>query len=217
MNFRSDLEIPAPGSDGESKATPIAQVSQPTLSLTLRGPNINGVADVEVPLSNPDWTIFRAVQELMQQTSMSKQDKMRKIWEPTYTIIYKKLNRDVDDFGTEEDKTTPVVSVLSPGQSSSSTLSPNSPIAQNCRNQCSIEDVLQLLSQMNAINDNPASLNISMPSENPNCELNPDLFLSKKLTNKLQQQIQDPLVLSSNSLPSWCENLNQSCPFLVNS
>lgn len=185
--IRSDLEIPPPGAESESKSAPIAQVMQPTLSLTLRGPNINGVADIEVPLLNPDWTIFRAVQELMQQTTLTKQDKMRKIWEPTFTIIYKKLNRD-DDFGTEEDKTTPVVSVLSPGQSSSSTLSPNSPIAP-CRNQCSIEDILQLLSQMNAINDNnnPMSLNASMPSENQIGEFNADLFLSKKLTNKLQQ------------------------------
>lgn len=38
--------------------------------------------------------------------------------------------------------------------------------------------------------------------------------MSKKITNKLQQQIQDPLVLSSDSLPAWCEDLNQSCPFL---
>lgn len=212
VNQTSDLEIPPPGSESDSKSSPIAQMAQPALILSIRGPNINGVPDIEIPLMNPDWTIFRAVQELIQQTSMAKQDKMRKIWEPTYTIIYKKSNRD-DEFGTEEDKTTPVVSIMSPGQSSSSTLSPNSPIAPS-RNQCSIDDVLQLLSHMNAINDDPASFNISIPSENPLCELNSDLFMSKKLTNKLQQQIQDPLVLSSNSLPSWCENLNQSCPFL---
>ncbi|XP_055309566.1 E3 ubiquitin-protein ligase Ufd4 isoform X3 [Sitodiplosis mosellana] len=212
VNQTSDLEIPPPGSESDSKSLVVAQMVQPSLILSIRGPNINGVADVEVPLSNPDWTIFRAVQELIQQTSMVKQDKMRKIWEPTYTIIYKKANRD-DEFGMEEDKTTPVVSIISPGQSSSSTLSPNSPIAST-RNQCSIDDVLQLLTQMNAINDDPTSFNTSIPSENPLCELNSDLFLSKKITNKLLQQIQDPLVLSSHSLPSWCENLNQSCPFL---
>lgn len=212
VNQTSDLEIPAPGSESDSKSSPIAQMAQPMLNLSLRGPNINGVADVEIPLNNPEWTVFRAVQELVQQTTMSKADKMRKLWEQTYTIIYKKSNRD-DEFGAEEDKTTPVVSIMSPGQSSSSTLSPNSPIAPS-RSKCSIDDVLQLLTQMNAINDDPTSFNTSIPSDNPTCELNPDLFLSKKLTNKLQQQIQDPLVLSSHSLPPWCENLNQSCPFL---
>lgn len=213
MNQTSDLEISPPGSDTDSKATQIMQMQQPTLSLSIRGPNINGIADVEVPLSNPDWTIFRAVQELIQLSSISKQDKLRKIWESTYTIIYKKANRD-DEFGMDEDKTTPLASILSPSQSSSSTLSPNSPIAPSTRSQCSIDDVLQLLSQLNAINDNTLALNTSIPSENAIIELNSDLFMSKKLTNKLQQQIQDPLVLSSNSLPSWCEHLNQSCPFL---
>lgn len=208
VNQTSDLEISPPGSDSEGKAAQIMQTQQPTLSLSIRGPNI----DVEVPLSNPDWTIFRAVQELIQQSTMSKQDKLRKIWESTYTIIYKKANRD-DEFGMEEARTTPLASILSPSQSSSSTLSPNSPIAP-ARSQCSIDDVLQLLSQLNAINHNTLALNTSIPSECSTIELNSDLFMSKKLTNKLQQQIQDPLVLSSNSLPSWCEHLNQSCPFL---
>lgn len=207
VNQTSDLEISAPGSANECKSSPTLQMSQPNLSLSIRGPNINGVADVEIPLSNSEWTVFRAVQELVQQTTMTKHDKMRRIWEPTYTIIYKKTNRD-DEFGLEEDKTTPVLS-----QSvTSSTLSPNSPIA--LIRTCSIDDVLLLLSQMNAINDDSISLNTSIPSENSTSKLNSDLFMSKKLTNKLQQQIQDPLVLSSNSLPEWCEHLNQSCPFL---
>lgn len=212
VNQTSDLEIAPPGSESDSKSGPSQLVVQPTLSLYLRGPNISGVPEVEVPLTNPDWTIFRAVQELVQQSSLSKQDKLRKIWEPTFTIVYKKANRD-DDNGTEEDKTTPVVSVLSPGQSSSSTLSPSSPTAP-ARQQCSIDDVLQLLSELNAINDSSLASKSALPSENQARALIADLFMSKKITNKLQQQIQDPLVLSSNSLPEWCENLNQSCPFL---
>lgn len=34
------------------------------------------------------------------------------------------------------------------------------------------------------------------------------------MTNKLVQQIQDPLVLSSGALPSWCEHMNLSYSFL---
>lgn len=41
-----------------------------------------------------------------------------------------------------------------------------------------------------------------------------EIFNSKKMTNKLVQQIQDPLVLSSSALPSWCEHLNLSYSFL---
>ena len=39
-------------------------------------------------------------------------------------------------------------------------------------------------------------------------------FCSKKITNKIVQQIQDPLVLASNALPDWCEKLTKNCPML---
>lgn len=74
-----------------------------------------------------------------------------------------------------------------------------------------MDDVLQLLSQLNSINTNDSTEEVQ---ENEVPTSTPEIFMSKKITNKLLQQIQDPLVLSSNSLPDWCENLNQSCPFL---
>ncbi|XP_055588609.1 E3 ubiquitin-protein ligase Ufd4 isoform X2 [Uranotaenia lowii] len=232
VNQTSDLDIPAPGSSsgnalqpGQSDHVPLPQ---PSLALVLRGPNINGVNDIEIPLSNPDWTIFRAVQELILQTNLSKQDKFRKIWQPTYTIVYREATggaqfcRNENDFSSgEEGRTTPVVSMFSQ-RSGGSTLSPSSPIpgtpSNNATNHCSVEDVLQLLGQLNSINQTLAS----SPSNNdknliPDVAsnyLNPDIFMSKKITNKLQQQIQDPLVLASGSLPKWCEDFNQSCPFL---
>lgn len=82
-----------------------------------------------------------------------------------------------------------------------------------------MDDVLQLLSQLNQINKcneerPPHAAELSRTSVSEQLLDPDDLFMSKKLTNKLLQQIQDPLVLSSNSLPAWCEHLNQSCPFL---
>ncbi|XP_049282299.1 E3 ubiquitin-protein ligase Ufd4 isoform X2 [Anopheles funestus] len=272
VNQTSDLDIPAPGSSSgrvaadaidptepsssgkcnvleQGSHATMSSLPQPTLSLILRGPNINGVNDVEVDLTHTDWTIFRAVQELMLQTSMPKQDKFRKIWQPTYTIIYREatpgsssslLAGGKEDFSSgEEGRATPIISLYSQ-RSHGSTLSPSSPIPgtpsitggagpssggalsapASCGNQqyCSVEDVLQLLSQLNSINQSLASA----PSNNdknlmPDVEshyLNPEVFMSKKITNKLQQQIQDPLVLSSGSLPKWCEEYNQTCPFL---
>lgn len=219
VNQTSDLEIPPPGTSSEANSSTFAAAIQPSLSLILKGPNINGVADVEVSLMNPDWTIFRAVQEVVQLTTINKQDKLRKIWEPTYTIIYREATND--DIGTGEDgKTTPIVSMLSAGRSTASTLSPSSPLPMSSTiQQCTVDDVLELLSQLNAINTKlPDRLSTTITAENASAleDDTPtnDLFLSKKITNKLQQQIQDPLVLSSNSLPPWCEDLNQSCPFL---
>lgn len=58
----------------------------PRLSLSLKGPGFPGVPDVEIPLSDPHASIFQAVQELMQLTELgSRQEKLRRIWEPTYT------------------------------------------------------------------------------------------------------------------------------------
>lgn len=58
---------------------------QPKIQLILKGPNMPGINDVEIELNEPSWTIFRAVQELMQLTEFpSRQEKLRRLWEPTY-------------------------------------------------------------------------------------------------------------------------------------
>lgn len=219
VNQTSDIEIPTPGSESTWQKSDTAPVPQPSLHLVLRGPNMTGINDVEIPLTNRDWTIFRAVQELIQMTNLSKQDKMKKIWEPTFTIIYREANNK-DESNVDDGRTTPVISL--PTRSGASTLSPSSPLPlpttptnNSNKMQCSVDDVLQLLAQINSIDN---SLNVKKNlTDSLDAEIrNPsyDLYMSKKITNKLLQQIQDPLVLSSNSLPTWCEDFNQSCPFL---
>ena len=41
-----------------------------------------------------------------------------------------------------------------------------------------------------------------------------DEFYSKKLVNKLVQQIHDPVVLASGALPEWCHLLPSAHPIL---
>ncbi|KAI5638854.1 HECT-domain (ubiquitin-transferase) domain-containing protein [Phthorimaea operculella] len=41
-----------------------------------------------------------------------------------------------------------------------------------------------------------------------------DSLLSTKLTNKLHQQLQEPLALAAEAIPHWCQQLNDWCPFL---
>ncbi|XP_036321102.1 E3 ubiquitin-protein ligase Ufd4 isoform X1 [Rhagoletis pomonella] len=226
VNQTSDLDIPAPGTSAEAlRQHEHVPLPQPVLSLILRGPSIGGVPDVEIELGNSDWTIFRAVQELLQVSQLSKTDKFRKAWEPTYTIVYREvtpqecLSTGVSGTVVECDDgpNTPVVS----SKSGASTLSPNSPIRGEFTTSenvtCSVDDVLQLLSQLNALNQKEtATENTTAGAEATvlGGNLPSELFMSKKITNKLQQQIQDPLVLASNGLPNWCEDLNQACPFL---
>ncbi|XP_075151574.1 ubiquitin fusion-degradation 4-like isoform X2 [Haematobia irritans] len=220
VNQTSELDIPAPGTCTDPmRSYDQEPLQQPILALSLRGPSIGGIPDVEIDLENNDWTIFRAVQELLQASQMNKSDKFRKAWEPTYTIVYREVPQPTqpdDAIDGDEGPNTPVVS----SKSGASTLSPNSPIrgefitSENVN--CTVDDVLQLLSQLNTLNQS-TNESINDPLEtntHNNGHLPNEIFMSKKITNKLQQQIQDPLVLSSNSLPIWCEDLNQSCPFL---
>uniref|UniRef100_W8ARD3 E3 ubiquitin-protein ligase n=1 Tax=Ceratitis capitata TaxID=7213 RepID=W8ARD3_CERCA len=230
VNQTSDLDIPAPGTSAEAlRQHEHVPLPQPVLSLVLRGPSIGGVPDVEIELCNSEWTIFRAVQELLQVSQLSKTDKFRKAWEPTYTIVYREVTPQESVIGgiggtvveCDDGPNTPVVS----SKSGASTLSPNSPIRGEYTTSenvtCSVDDVLQLLSQLNALNqkenvtEGAVATAITAEPTTPSVgNLPHELFMSKKITNKLQQQIQDPLVLASNALPNWCEDLNQACPFL---
>ncbi|CAH0382752.1 unnamed protein product [Bemisia tabaci] len=216
VNQTTDLEIPPPSTDTEpgeqsansssnSSSATIVEHTQPRLRLTLRGPNIPGVQDVEIELVDPQWTIFHAVQELIQIADLgSRQEKMKRIWEPTYTIIYKEAKEDEDLlqenvgslFGRQSGSTTHRGSIVSQQQS-------QSPLS------CTVEHVLQLLRHLFMISRQPEEQDAELDAQ-----VQLEEFLSKKMTNKLLQQIQDPLVLSSGALPAWCEELNTSCPFL---
>ena len=47
--------------------------------------------DVELPLDTPSATIFRFVQMLISQNKCPKTDKLKRIWEPTYTCVARTL------------------------------------------------------------------------------------------------------------------------------
>ena len=82
---------------GSSEAAPEVRTSPergevPRLQLCLRGPNMPGVTDVEIPLDNSDSSIFKAVQQCVQSSNIgNKGDKIRRIWEPTFVIVYKEV------------------------------------------------------------------------------------------------------------------------------
>jgi E3 ubiquitin-protein ligase HECTD1 len=65
-----------------------------------------------------------------------------------------------------------------------------------------MDEVLQLLRQ----------LYIATTKNNNNMPI--EAFSSKRITNKLVQQIQDSLVLAASGLPDWCHELTSSCPMV---
>ncbi|KAB1223893.1 E3 ubiquitin-protein ligase UPL4 [Morella rubra] len=56
--------------------------------------------------------------------------------------------------------------------------------------------------------DNLDSLKVGVPP------LSQNEFVSSKLTEKLEQQMRDSLSVSIGGMPSWCQQLIASCPFL---
>ncbi|KAK0175018.1 hypothetical protein PV327_008803 [Microctonus hyperodae] len=201
INQTTDLEVPPPGSDFQSNVR-VGAPSMPRLALSLKGPGLLEAPDVELPLTDPHSSIFQAVQDLMQMAELgSKQEKLRRIWEPTYTIIYKEA-RDEDSSG----RATPIVTLCS-----------NKPTQST--NVCTVEDVLQLLRHIYVLSttrdDRKGTTIIDDDMSESACWVHPEDFTSKKITNKIIQQIQDPLALAANALPTWCEELARSCPFLL--
>ena len=96
---------------------------------------------------------------------------------------------------------------------------------------CSMDEVLQLLRQLYIISTQTPKENTELQNEITHSEQSEvelkmehdralgmhsitDLFTSQKITNKLVQQIQDPLVLSASAMPDWCQELTFSCPML---
>lgn len=93
-------------------------------------------------------------------------------------------------------------------QTSSSNLTSNDP-----KDVCTIEDILELLRQLyylsnTYIQNNPHRFHVD---ENFSFD---NYFYSKKLNNKLLQQIQDSIIIASSSLPTWTEWLTHSYKFL---
>jgi E3 ubiquitin-protein ligase HECTD1 len=203
-------------------------VPQPKLHLVLRGPCLPNIPDVEIELTDSDWTVFKAVQKLIQASAMgTRQEKLRRIWEPTYTLVYKELK---DEAGAVVGPATGAMGDAS-GQRrlmDDELFLPDFDVntqTSNTVGSCSVGDVLLLLRQLYVLSSRPPA-----PGEQSDVEQqqlqhqshhSPTIFIpleefsSKKVTNKLTQQLSDPLVVSSGALPAWCEQLLTVCPILV--
>uniref|UniRef100_A0A3Q4BWY9 E3 ubiquitin-protein ligase n=1 Tax=Mola mola TaxID=94237 RepID=A0A3Q4BWY9_MOLML len=239
----TDLEIPPPGTPRSEVQEEVECAPSPHLSLTLKVAGLGTTREVELPLSNYKSTIFFYVQKLLQLSCNGavKTDKLRRIWEPTYTIMYREL-KDAE----KEKESGKMVSRASfccsvhQGPSrppscvvcfkpqllqrpSSLTANQSSEILGLARevaqakagcsqNACGVEDVLQLLRILYIIGGDSAS---NAHFDELQFNASPEEFTSKKITTKILQQIEEPLALASGALPDWCEQLTSKCPFLI--
>ncbi|XP_010631867.1 E3 ubiquitin-protein ligase HECTD1 isoform X4 [Fukomys damarensis] len=89
----TDLEIPPPGTPHSELLEEVECTPSPRLALTLKVTGLGTTHEVELPLTNFRSTIFYYVQKLLQLSCNGnvKSDKLRRIWEPTYTIMYREM------------------------------------------------------------------------------------------------------------------------------
>ncbi|XP_037550876.1 E3 ubiquitin-protein ligase HECTD1 isoform X3 [Nematolebias whitei] len=230
----TDLEIPAPGL-GAPRSEVREEVEcapSPHLALTLKVAGLGTTREVELPLSNFKLTIFYYVQRLLQLSCSGsvKTDKLRRIWEPTYTIMYRELKdseKEKDGGKTEFVEHSGWVGGRSGGLSPSSANQSNEilgwarEVAQakaGCsQNACGVEDVLQLLRILYIIGRDSVSNPRTLQEDVDELQFNAssEEFTSKKVTTKILQQIEEPLAVASGALPDWCEQLTSKCPFLI--
>ncbi|KAJ8291152.1 hypothetical protein GJAV_G00021980 [Gymnothorax javanicus] len=89
----TDLEIPTPGTPLSEVQEEVECTPSPHLALVLKVSGLGTTREVELPLSNYKSTIFYYVQKLLQLSCNGsvKSDKLRRVWEPTYTIMYREM------------------------------------------------------------------------------------------------------------------------------
>ncbi|MCL4123038.1 UNVERIFIED_CONTAM: hypothetical protein GTU68_018939 [Idotea baltica] len=222
VNQTQDLEIPAPGEDDITTEGDAEVCKSPRLHLVLRGPNLPGVGDVEVPILSSKATIFSVVQSLMNLAAFSsKQERLRRIWEPTYILVYGENHEEEssgDYIGGSGESSHPL-SISRRGSRTSilteSVTNPSWP-SSSFTGDSSVENVLQLLRQLFILanektNSQGDKYNLNRPKK---FSIKQEEFESKKIGNKLVQQVGDAVSLACGALPAWCEDLTYATPML---
>uniref|UniRef100_A0A8C1EAI7 E3 ubiquitin-protein ligase n=1 Tax=Cyprinus carpio carpio TaxID=630221 RepID=A0A8C1EAI7_CYPCA len=225
----TDLEIPPPGTPRSEVQEEVECTPSPRLALILKVAGLGTTREVELPLNNYKCTIFYYVQKLLQLSCNGaiKPDKLRRIWEPTYTIMYRELK------DSDKERESGKMDFCEHGCRSSGLSSGTLSATQSCdilsaareqaqakagsgQSACSVEDVLQLLRILFTIGGEPSSgRTLQEDVEELQFNASPEEFTSKKITTKILQQIEEPLALASGALPDWCEQLTSKCPFLI--
>ncbi|XP_068683255.1 E3 ubiquitin-protein ligase HECTD1-like isoform X4 [Montipora foliosa] len=233
-----DIMIPAPGSPGSSSSEVPSTSTETRLMLALKGPASMTLPEVEVNLDDPKATIFSYVQKVALAAGISKNERVRRVWEPTYTITYREVPGPDSEESPRESKkhteTTEFCDTLDPSLPTSppaedpedtqevkqeatrkgKLASDPVPASASSTDVSAVEDILRLLKVLYGISTNSAYGFGEGGNETYGFIVDSEDFTSKKLTTKLLQQIQDPLVLASNALPTWSEVLTSTYPFL---
>ncbi|XP_052267734.1 E3 ubiquitin-protein ligase HECTD1-like isoform X2 [Dreissena polymorpha] len=207
VNQIQDIEIPPPGTDESSSSKQDKeQPEPPRIVLYMRPPmSLPGVHDEDVALVDDHACIFSYIQQLLVSGSAAnRSERLKRIWEPTYTILYRELKEGETKADLAMKESTGTLQILSEWDLPRS----------GDTTACTVDHVLQLLQRLYAITMDQTAGNNRFDNMDLSLNISVEEFVSMKATNKLVQQTKDPLVLASNALPSWCESMTKWCPML---
>ena len=152
----------------------------------------------EQPLSN-ETTIYRAVHFNQSQPSEVSH---RTVWNAIHTIKFKRVSGPPP---TESQSLTPPPESSTPSASGLPQSLDKSPVTSG---------ILRLLNILHCLNSNLDDV-LSDNREQIKLNIEPlSQFVNTKLTAKLNRQLEEPLIVASNCLPSWSEDLARLYPFL---
>nr|CAD2122828.1 unnamed protein product [Meloidogyne enterolobii] len=174
--------------------------------------------EVLVELNDENVSLFKYVQELLIKNSQHKAtsggtslELNNQLWENTYTIIYE-INSDKNEKNDQVLKQEEVEENLN-------CLDNNKICGESSNNVPLVGQALELVRILNFLattnNNQQSSLSeIDSSSTTSLSSLKSDVFYSAKLTQKLCQELADPLVVAAKTLPSWCNELVYKFPCL---
>ena len=175
-------------------------------------------------------TLYQAI--MQKQIKEHESVASTRLWSQVYTLTYRKF---VNQPGNLEECTCSVQKSVESNKNGKQLLQASffssmfaSDLASDLEESSPTYDILYLLKCLERMNrfifhlisqermdafavgtlDHLDDLKITVPSVLQN------EFVSSKLTEKLEQQMRDPLAVSVGGMPSWCNQLMASCPFL---
>jgi E3 ubiquitin-protein ligase TRIP12 len=162
--------------------------------------------DWHIEFSLDDWpipnetTIYRAVHN---STAQSDEHMSRSVWSAIHPIKFKRVP------GPPPSEPSSLTQV-----SESVTETAASGIPASLDKHPTTSSILRLLNILHALN---ANLDDVLAENKDTLKLNSEplsQFVNTKLTAKLNRQLEEPLIVASNCLPSWSEDLARLYPFL---
>jgi E3 ubiquitin-protein ligase TRIP12 len=148
-----------------------------------------------------ETTIYRAVHTSM--TNNTEEIVNRSIWSTTHAVKFRRVTGPPPAEGLPSPSTGDTDGNLVHGAPASLAKHPTT------------TSILRLLNLLHDLNANIEDVLVENNKSLGGLHVEPlSQFVNTKLTAKLNRQLEEPLIVASNCLPSWSEDLARLCPFL---